>query len=336
MILIKTGTLTSLSGGGSVPGTYGSFPPSFVFENDGSGHFTDISSKLFGGNSKIGMVTDAQWADIDNNGFDDLIIAGNWMGLLIYKNDKGIFTKDTVLEKYKGWWSSLEVADVNGDGMKDIIAGNLGVNSKFRASFDEPMKIFVKDFDENGTKECILSVYKSDHKQYVFHQRRDLADQLPSFKKKYLKYRDYAGIEFNKIFPKSATKGSETHEINFLESAVFFNDGNMQFSCKPFPYNAQLSTVNSILYEDINNDGNKDIILTGNFTDFKPEVGTLDANKGQVYEFKNGSFDYMSSALTGLEISGQVRSSLAVKNKKGAKYFIFGRNNAPLSVYQLK
>lgn len=330
----KDGDLDLFIGGRSVPGVYGSFPPSFVFENDGSGRFRDITLKVLGKDNKPGMVTDARWADIDKNGFDDLIVAGNWMGILIYKNEKGIFIKDTSLEKYKGWWNSLEVADINEDGNMDIIAGNLGLNSKFKASFNEPMKIYIKDFDDNGSKECILSVFKSDHKQYVFHQRRDLADQMPPFKKKFLKYADYAGKEFDKIFPESDTKDAEMHEINFLESSVFFNNGNMQFSCKPFPYNAQLSTVNSILFDDVNKDGKKDIILAGNFTDFKPEAGSLDANTGQVYEFRNGNFTYLSSGQTGLKINGQVRSSLAIKNKKEIKYFLFGRNNAPLMAYR--
>ncbi|MEI9944017.1 MAG: FG-GAP-like repeat-containing protein [Chitinophagaceae bacterium] len=331
----KDGDLDLFIGGRSVPGIYGSSPPSLVFANDGHGRFDDITLKVIGNNT-LGMITAACWADIDKNGFDDLIITGNWMGILIFKNQNGVFTKDTSLENYKGWWSSLKVADVDGDGNMDIIGGNLGTNSKFRASFNEPMRIYIKDFDDNGTRECIMSVFKSDHKQYVFNQRRDLAEQMPSFKKRFLKYADYAGKEFETIFPASDMKDAEMHEINFLESGVFFNNGNMKFSFKSFSFNAQLSSVNSILFEDLNHDGKKEVILTGNFTDFKPEAGTLDANTGQVYIYNAGNFNYLPSEQTGLKLSGQVRSSLVIRNKRGDPYFIFGRNNAPLMVFKLK
>jgi hypothetical protein len=105
-----------------------------VLHNDGTGKFTDVSKQVLGADSKPGMVTAAQWADIDNNGYPDLVIAGNWMGIKIYRNNKGKFTEDKQLDNYKGWWSSLEIADINGDGKPDIIAGNLGLNSKFKAS----------------------------------------------------------------------------------------------------------------------------------------------------------------------------------------------------------
>jgi enediyne biosynthesis protein E4 len=330
----KDGDLDLFIGGRSVPGTYGSSPPSFFFENDGKGFFSDITAKVLGNDRRPGMITDAQWADIDKNGFDDLVITGNWMGILIYKNEKGIFEKDTSLEKYKGWWSSLKIADVDLDGYPDIIAGNLGLNSKFKASFTEPMKLYVKDFDNNGSKECIISIYKNDHRQYVFHQRRDLVEQMPIFKKQFLLYSDYAGKEFNEIFPASSLKDAEIHEINFLESAVFFNKENMSFSCMPFPYNAQLSSVNTITCDDIDKDGKNEILLTGNFLDFKPEVGTLDANHGQVYRLKGDSLYYISPGQCGLNIRGETRSSLIIRNKKGEQYFLFGRNNAEIAVYK--
>jgi hypothetical protein len=118
------------------------------------------------------MVTAAQWADIDNNGYPDLVIAGNWMGIKIYKNNKGVFTQDKQLDGYKGWWGSLQIADINNDGKLDIIAGNLGLNSKFKASAAEPMKIYVKDFDGNGTKECVTSIYRTGHSLCISHETR--------------------------------------------------------------------------------------------------------------------------------------------------------------------
>lgn len=329
----KDGDPDLFIGGRTVPGSYGTVPPSFVFQNDGTGRFTDISALVFGAQFP-GLVTDAKWADLDRNGFDDLIIAGHWMGIMIFKNEKGIFTRDSSLEKYRGWWNSLAIADVNEDGSPDIIAGNLGLNSKLRASFLEPMKMYIRDFDDNGTKESILSCFKSNHKRYVFHQRRDLADQLPSFKKQFLKYMDYAGKEFAEIFPESLTEGAEVYEINFLETALFVNKAGVQFECKPFPRPAQLSLVNTIIYDDIDRDGKKEIILAGNFTDFKPEIGSLDANYGQVFTFSNDGFISWAPARAGLNLHGQVRSSLVVPMKKGVNYYLFGRNNGSLVAYR--
>lgn len=331
----KDGDLDLFIGGRSITGLYGSFPPSYLFKNDGAGHFTEISATVFGNESRIGMVTGAQWADIDKNGFDDLIIAGQWMGIRIYKNTGGNFTREPILEKYRGWWNCLSVEDINDDGYPDIIAGNLGLNSKLKASFLEPLMLYVKDFDDNGTKESVLSCFKTDHKKYVFHQRRDLADQMPSFKKKFLKYADYAGVEFSDIFPESLTQDAETHQITILESAVFINHGNLQFDCRPLPYQAQLSMVNTILCEDIDDDGKKEIILAGNFTDFKPEMDRLDASYGQVFSFVNDHFEYKPSFLTGLHLQGQVRSSLAITTKKNERYLLFGCNNAEIVVYQI-
>lgn len=331
----KDGDPDIFIGGRSVPGGYGSFPPSFLLQNDGSGHFTDISLAVFGNNA-LGMVTDASWADLDKNGYDDLVIAGQWMGIQIYKNANGRFTKDPVLEKYKGWWNCIKIADVDNDGNLDILGGNLGLNSKLKASFLEPMFIYVKDFDDNGTKESILACFKTDHKKYVFHQRRDLADQMPSFKKQFLKYADYAGVEFADIFPESAIKGAEVHEINTLESAVFMNRGHLQFEAAPLPYPAQISLVNTILCQDIDHDGKNEVILAGNFTDFKPELGRLDANYGQVFRFNNDKFEYVPVQQTGLYLPGQVRSSLAITSKKGKSLLLFGRNNASMSVYVVK
>ncbi len=323
-------------GSRSIPGLYGSSPRSYVMQNDGKGNFKDISEKVFGKNqSSLGMVTDARWADLDGNGFEDLVIAGNWMGIRIMMNTNGLFTRNDQLLKYKGWWSSLQIADINHDGKLDIIAGNLGLNSKFKASEKEPMNVYIKDFDSNGTMECVTSIYKSDHKQYVLHMKPDLVGQLPSFRKKFLKYEDYAGKSFGEIFDRELLSGAETHEINFLESAVFLGAADGKFLCRPFPAKGQLSAVNTILVEDLNKDGLKEIILAGNFFGFKPEIGRLDASYGEVFNFKNNNFKLIPPTVSGLMIKGQVRSSLTISNKRGGKYFLFGRNNDSLMAFQV-
>lgn len=322
-------------GGRSVPGLYGCSPKSFVFHNDGNGHFTDVSALVLGKNTNLGMVTAAKWADLDKDGYPDLVVAGNWMGIRIFKNFKGRFTEDKQLADYKGWWSSLEIADVDGDGNLDIIGGNIGLNSKFRASFIEPMEIYIKDFDKNGTKECVTSMYRTDNVKYVFHMKPDLVGQLPILKKRFLRYIDYAGKPFNEVFTNDMLEGAEKHEMNFLASAVFLNNGK-KFTCKPLPAEAQFSMVNTILCDDIDNTGHVKIILGGNFYGFKPEVGRLDASHGQVYQYDKNGFSYYSPSKTGFDLNGQVRSSLVIKNAMGNKYYLFGINNQPLKAYKLR
>ncbi|MCR8560253.1 VCBS repeat-containing protein [Mucilaginibacter sp. BJC16-A38] len=331
----KDGSLDLFVGGLSVPGLYGSAPKSYVFHNDGAGHFKDVSKEVLGNDTHLGMVTAAKWADLDNNGYPDLVVAGNWMGIKIFMNNHGRFTEDKQLENYKGWWSSLEVADVDGDGKPDIIAGNLGTNSKFRASFTEPMKIYIKDFDNNGTKECVTSMYRSDHVEYTFNMKPDLVGQMPLFKKRFLNYIDYAGKPFREVFTPDMLDSCEVHEMNYLQSAVFFNSGSGKFTCKALPSRAQFSPINTIVADDVDNSGKNTLIMGGNFFDFKPEIGRLDASYGLFYKYINGQFVYTEPAKSGIMLRGQVRSSLVIKNSSGAKYYLFGQNDDQLKVFQI-
>ncbi|MDB5032723.1 VCBS repeat-containing protein [Mucilaginibacter sp.] len=329
----KDGSLDLFIGGRSVPGLYGSSPKSYIFHNDGKGKFKDVSTEMFGADTHLGMVTAAKWVDIDNNGYPDLVVTGNWMGIRIFMNYHGKFKEDKQLANYKGWWSSLQVTDINGDGKPDIIAGNLGLNSKFHASFTEPMKIYIKDFDMNGTKECITSMYKSDHVNYTFNMKPDLVGQMPLFKKRFLKYGEYAGKPFNEVFTNDIIDSAEIHEINYLQSAIFLNDGKGKFICKPFPGRAQLSPINTILCDDFTGNGKVAIIMGGNSFGFKPEIGRLDASYGLIYTYSDKGFKYLEPSKSGITLNGEVRSSLLIKNANGAKYYLFGINDNALKLF---
>ncbi|HEY0898663.1 MAG TPA: VCBS repeat-containing protein, partial [Sphingobacteriaceae bacterium] len=180
----------------------------------------------------------------------------------------------------------------------------------------------------------VTSVYRQG-KPHVFHLRPDIVGQLPSFKKRFLQYEDYAGKTFDEVFPTELTKDAETHQINYLTSAIFVNDGKGRFSPKPFPAASQLSSVNTIVSHDLDQDGKKEIILAGNFFGFKPEVGRLDGSYGEVYRFANNKFTYVPALKSGLKLKGQIRSSALISNSKGEKYFLFGRNNEELLAYKV-
>lgn len=163
----------------------------------------------------------------------------------------------------------------------------------------------------------------------------DLVGQMPILKKRFLRYVDYAGKPFTEVFTAEMLDGAEVHQMNFLASAVFLNKGG-KFTCKPLPADAQLSMINTILCADLDNTGAKKMVLGGNFYGFKPEVGRLDANRGLVYQYTKNGFTYFPSAQTGLNLNGQVRSSVAIKNAAGKNYYMFGINDEPLKAYELR
>ena len=264
-------------GGRSVPGIYGVAPSSKLLRNDGHGNFTDITPTLAPDLLKLGMVTDAQWVDIDGSGQNSLVVVGDWMPVTIMKYVGGKLVKTGEIANSSGWWNCLTVADLNGDGKMDLIAGNNGLNSKIRADIDHPAKLYVSDFDDNGQMECIPVYYKTDGKAYPFNLHDDIIRQLPILKKKFLRYDAFAGKSIDEIFSPEILAKAAVLTVNQTKTCVFYNNGKGEFTMKPLPVRAQFSPVFSILVTDVNNDGIKDLVLGGNFYGLKPEVGRYDA-----------------------------------------------------------
>jgi hypothetical protein len=321
-------------GGRSVPGSYGIIPQSKILHNSGHGKFVDVTNEIAPILSSLGMVTDAQWVDTNGDGKKELVIVGDWMPVTILKYVNGKFTKSSEIAGSSGWWNCLTVADLNGDGYPDLIAGNNGLNSKIRADSKHPASLFIDDFDNNGKTDCIAAYYKSDGKCYPLNLRDDIIAQIPSLKKKFLKYDSYAGKTIDEVFTKEELKHAQKLSVQQTESCIFYNDGKGHFKMEPLPEMAQISPVFGILATDLNADGKKDIFLGGNFYGLKPEIGRYDASYGitLLADYRN-HFNYLKPSSSGLFIKGEVRDVKEITTKNG-KYILMARNNNSLQIFE--
>jgi hypothetical protein len=320
-------------GARSVPGSYGVIPSSKLLKNDGHGNFTDITA-LSPDLLKLGMVTDAQWVDIDGTGKSSLVVVGDWMPVTILKYVNGKLTKTHEIANSSGWWNCLTVADVNGDGKVDLIAGNNGLNSKIRADANHPAKLYVSDFDKNGQIECIPVYYKTDGRAYPINLHDDMIRQLPYLKKKFLRYDAYAGKSIDQVFTPEELEKSSILTVTQTQTCIFYNNGQGKFNMQPLPVRAQFSPVYSILVTDVNNDGFKDLFLGGNLYGLKPEVGRYDASYGlTLLGNRKLGFDYMPPVKSGLFVKGEVRDIAAINTKAG-KEIIVARNNDALQLFK--
>ncbi|ANE53228.1 hypothetical protein SY85_00315 [Flavisolibacter tropicus] len=329
------GDLDVFIGGRSVPGMYGEIPQSYLLINDGKGVFKDVTSANAPALQKIGMVTDAKWVDFNGDGFKDLVVAGDWMPVMISINQHGILTEPRALSQSAGWWNTLTIADVDGDGDSDIIAGNQGLNSKIKVSPDKPGMLYIGDFDKNGQEECIPVYYKSDGKAYPFYLKGDLVQQLPSLKKKFLHYAAYAGKTMDEVLSPEQLKSAKQLKVEEFQTCLFINEGKSGFKKLPLPSVAQLAPVYSILVLDYNSDGNKDIIMGGNFFGLKPEVGRLDASYGVLLKgVGQGRFEFIPNLLSGLKVKDETRDIQLLKAANQKSYIVFARNNESIQIYK--
>ena len=315
-------------GSRSVPGVYGINPKHLMLENDGKGNFTNVTDKKLFKLNEIGMITDAVWEDIDGDNKKDLIIVGEWMAPTIFKNTgRGFAEFKTNLKEQKGFYNAVLCVDLNNDGKKDLVFGNKGTNTSYKCSPTNPMKLFVNDFDNNGTIEQIMS-RTIDGKDMPIHMKGELAKQIPSIKKKNLSYQAYANKSVQEIFSPEIVSNSIIKTATVQESSVAINKGNGQFKITALPKEVQFSSVNTITAMDVNKDGILDLILGGNQYDFKPQFSRLDANFGSVVlGNKNGSYSWLPNNRSGFFIKGEVRNLKVIKTKNGGAAFIAVVNN---------
>lgn len=317
-----------------IPGSYGYPCKGFILENNGKGIFKDVTAAVCPALLTAGMVTDAKWFDYDLDGKPDLVIAGDFMPIRIFHNQGGklLETTDSAgLSKSGGWWNRLVVADINHDGYPDIIAGNLGLNSRFKASSSKPVSMYASDFNQNGMVEQIITCYNGDS-AYPMALRHDLVAVLPYLKKKFLKYASYKMQTIDDILTTEQLQAAIRSDAYILSSSLLMNQGNGHFKITPLPGPAQFSAVYGIDVTDADGDGNQDIILGGNFYESKPEVGIYDASYGLLLKGNGkGDFSAVTSNASGIQIKGCIRQILPLKIKND-HYLLVGMNNDSIKV----
>ncbi len=311
--------------------SYGYPCKGYVLQNNGKGFFTDVTETVAPALKQAGMITDAQWLDYDNDKKPDLAVTGEYMPVRIFHNEGGKLTEVTEaagLGKTNGWWNRLIIADVNHDGYADMIAGNHGLNSRFKATAEKPVSMYVSDFDNNGSIEQIITCYNKDS-AYPMVLRHDLVNVLPYLKKKYLKYENYKEQTITKMFTEEQLKKAVRLEAFMMQSSVLINNKNGTFSVQALPTAAQLSPMYGIAAEDFDGDGHVDIVMGGNFYESKPEVGIYDASYGTFMRGDGkGGFKAMSAQQSGINIRGAVRDMVTIKNGKKKRLLVAMNNEA--------
>ena len=329
------GDLDLFVGGRSLSYNYGADPQSFIYENDGKGHFKDVTRDLNPAIASIGMVTGAVWADVNADKENDLIIVGEWMTPRIFSYSNGKMNEITTgMNNMFGWWQSVKAADLDGDGDNDLVLGNYGNNFYLRPDLQHPVKLWINDFDMNSLPDKVFSRTVDGRDVPVF-LKREFTDALPSMKKENLRHHEYATKTIQTLFKPELVQSATVKPFNYSSSVIAWNEGNEKFAIQELPVVAQLSSVNAIQCRDINNDGKTDLILGGNITECLPQFGRLDANYGIVLENRGDrQFKEMSPWENNISITGMVRDIAWVMGKK-ENYILFLRNNDFPVMYKL-
>ncbi|MDI9356720.1 MAG: CRTAC1 family protein [Chitinophagaceae bacterium] len=318
-------------GGRAITGKYGNIPQSFLLENDGNENFTDVTETKTEGLKYIGMVKDAIWENIKGDSTPELIICGEWMPITLFEYQTKLQkAKNTDLEMTNGWWNTMQTADIDNDGDTDIIAGNMGINSKLKPSKEFPTLLYVHDFDANNFLDQVIA-YSTPNGIFPYNNRDELVRQMPFLKKNFLKYKDFAGKTIDKIFAPDKLNSAQKHQVYEAKSLFIENKGNGTFLTHPLPNEAQISSINAIEIYDVNGDGFLDIIAAGNKYNTQPYFGDLDASYGIIL-LGNGkrSFTPISLSQSGFFVKGMVQDMALIKNPKNTFLIIARNNDSPI------
>lgn len=322
-----------------VPRKYPNTPESYLLVNH-NGRFIKMTDKL-DLPSKIGMVCDAAWTDIDQDGWLDLVVVGEWMPITVFKNQKGNSFEQIYTNQFKhtaGLWNCIQSADIDQDGDMDFIIGNLGLNSRLQASKDQPLVLYKNDFDKNGSPDPIIGFYNKNKvgetKLYPLPARDDVVSQIVKFKARYVKYAEFGAATFEELLQTDLDKKDHL-KIYHLATSFIENKGNGQFEIHELPLDAQTAPIQDILIDDINKDKYLDILLVGNDYTAEKNGGWYDAFNGLcLIGNGRGDFEPLSTAESGFYVPNDGRSIVKLKNENDQQQLLIGQNKSAFKLFE--
>ena len=325
------GDMDLFVGGRVIPGKYPMTPQSYLLLNDGKGKFTAADVPF----ARAGMVTDAQWVDLNQDGRPDLVMCGEMLPITVWLNtSQGFQDKTTAYfpTPQRGFWFGLHVVDVNADGQPDLVAGNLGLNSQIHATPQEPANLYYADFDDNGSIDPFFNFYVQG-KSYPFISRDELNDQIYPMRRRFTSYKAYADAAMSDLFTAEELGKAGKLEVNETRTLLYLNK-NGKFAATALPTEAQFSVVSQITSGDYDHDGHPDLLLMGNHADNRLKIGSIDANYGCLLRGDGkGSFAYVPQPTAGLCVMGDVKSVCEVTVSK-QPYLVVGISNGPVQFYK--
>jgi hypothetical protein len=325
------GAMDLFIGARAVPWAYGEVPQSYLLQNDGKGHFKNVTEQYSKDLSKVGFVQNAIWVDINKDGKKDLVLSLEWDGVCAFISGKGSFTKQMLTDK-KGWCNFTLPCDVNNDGNVDFVVGNLGLNSRLIATDKKPVTLYYNDFDGNGKKEQVLT-YFLNGRELPFANKAELEKQMPLLKKNFLYAHDFAKASLKEIFTEEKLDKAEKWQANYFANAILINDGKGKFTTQALPYQAQFTSFKDAVIIDANHDNLQDILLVGNFYENNIQMGRYDADFGTLL-INKGNNQFEVSTINGLQLKGQVRKIKPIVINKQQALVLVNNNDSVMVIQQ--